>query len=267
VRPLLAAAPHLLILATSRRPLHFQGEREMPVLPLGVPGGGEVEEVAACGAARLFVQLAHMARPGFALSVGNAADIAAICRRLDGLPLAIELVASRVRLLAPRALLARLGHGLGLAVADTGRPSRQQTLRAAIGWSYDLLGPELAGVFRRAGVFAGGCDLDALTAVAMAEDDEADEPDPLQLAAGLLDVSLITVTEGAGGEPRVGLLERSASMLSSAWNRPASLMRPAAGTPRTTPGSRSENMRRCSAQRSWPPRTGLKPSMTTCAPR
>jgi predicted ATPase/class 3 adenylate cyclase len=207
VRPLLAATAHLLILATSRRPLHLQGEREMPVLPLGVPGGGEVEEVAACGAARLFVQLADMARPGFALSAGNATDIAAICRRLDGLPLAIELVAARVRLLTPHALLARLGHSLGLAAADTGRPSRQQTLRAAIGWSYDLLGPELAGVFRRTGAFAGGCDLDALTAVAVAEVDEADGPDPLQLAAGLLDVSLITVTEGADGEPRVSLLE------------------------------------------------------------
>ena len=207
VGTLLAAAPRLLILATSRRPLHLQGEHEMPVLPLEVPGEGGVEEVAACGAARLFVQQADMVRPGFALNAGNAADIAAICRRLDGLPLAIELAASRVRLLAPRALLARLEHPLSLAAADTSRPSRQQTLRAMIGWSHDLLDPDLGGLFRRTGVFAGGCDLDALTAVAAAENGDAAGADPLQLAAGLLDVSLITVTEGADGEPRVGMLE------------------------------------------------------------
>jgi predicted ATPase/class 3 adenylate cyclase len=207
VRTLLAAAPGLVILATSRRPLHLQGEHERPVLPLELPGEGGVEEVAACGAARLFLQQADMARPGFALAASNAADIAAICRRLDGLPLAIELAASRVKLLAPHALLARLGHSLSLATHDTTRPSRQQTLRATIAWSYDLLAPELAEVFRRMGVFAGGCDLDALTAVGVTENDEGPWTDPLQVAAGLLDVSLITVTEGADGEPRVGMLE------------------------------------------------------------
>ena len=207
VSTLLTAAPGLVILATSRRPLHLQGEHEMPVLPLEVPGEGGVEEVAACGAARLFVQQADMARPGFALAASNAADIAAICRRLDGLPLAIELAASRVKLLGPHALLARLGNSLSLAAADTTRPSRQQTLRATIAWSYDLLAPELAGVFRRTGVFAGGCDLDALTAVGAAESDEGAGTDSLQLAVGLLDVSLIVVTEGADGEPRVGMLE------------------------------------------------------------
>jgi predicted ATPase/class 3 adenylate cyclase len=207
VGSLLAVAPGLVVLATSRRPLHLQGEHEVPVLPLEVPGEGGVEEVAACGAARLFLQQADMARPGFALAASNAADIAAICRRLDGLPLAIELAASRVKLLAPRALLARLGRSLSLAAADTTRPSRQQTLRGAIAWSYDLLDPELAGVFRRTGVFAGGCDLDALTAVAVAANDEGGGTDPLRLAAELLDVSLVTVTEGADGEPRVGMLE------------------------------------------------------------
>ncbi len=148
-----------------------------------------------------------MVRPGFAVTEGNAADIAAICGRLDGLPLAIELAAARVRLLAPRALLARLGRSLDLAAADVGQPSRQQTLRSTIAWSYDLLAPDLAAAFRRAGVFAGGCDLDALAAVAAAEPGPQTGSDPLELAAGLLDVSLITVTEGADGEPRVGMLE------------------------------------------------------------
>ena len=213
---LLAAARGLVVLATSRRPLHLPGERELPVLPLQVPREASVEEVSACGAARLFVQQASMSRPGFAPTAANAADIAAICQRLDGLPLAIELAAARIRLLAPRALLARLGHSIDLAAADVGQPSRQQTLRNAIAWSYDLLTPGLAEAFRRAGVFAGGCDLDALAAVAAvaapehgpgAQGIQGAGADPLDLAAGLLDVSLVTVTDGADGEPRVGMLE------------------------------------------------------------
>jgi len=207
VAGLLAAAPGLTVLATSRRPLHLHGEQELPVPPLEVPCEGKTEEVAASGAARLFVQQAAMVRPAFALTPANADDIAAICRRLDGLPLAIELAASRVRLLAPRALLARLRHSLDLAAADIGQPSRQQTLRNTIAWSYDLLAPDLAEAFRRAGVFAGGFDLDALAAIAMAEPGPETGSDPLELAAGLLDVSLITVTDGPDGEPRVGMLE------------------------------------------------------------
>ncbi len=207
VAALLAAAPGLVVLATSRRPLHLRGEHEQPVPPLEIPREGSVAEVAACGAPRLFVQQADMVRPGFSVTAGNAADIAAICRRLDGLPLAIELAASRVKLLAPRALLGRLGHSLDLASADVGRPSRQQTLRNTIAWSYDLLGSESADVMRRTGVFAGGCDLEALAAVAMTDPGQEAGVDPLQVAADLLDVSLITVTEGVDGEPRVGMPE------------------------------------------------------------
>jgi predicted ATPase/class 3 adenylate cyclase len=210
VAGLLAAASDLVVLATSRRPLHLPGEQELPVPPLQVPVEAGVEQVAASGAVRLFVQQAAMARPGFTVTAANAADIAAICQHLDGLPLAIELAAARIRLLAPRALLARLGRSLDLAAADVGQPSRQQTLRNAIAWSYDLLAPDLAGAFRRAGVFASGCDLDALAAVAAAGPGQGAQEtgaDPLDLAAGLHDVSLITVTEGADGEPRVGMLE------------------------------------------------------------
>ena len=122
VTALLAAAPGLTVLATSRRPLHLQGEREQPVPPLEVPRAAGAAEAAACGAAQLFAQQAEMVLPGFALTEENAADVAAICQRLDGLPLAIELAASRVKLLGPRALLARLGHSLGLAAGDAGRP-------------------------------------------------------------------------------------------------------------------------------------------------
>lgn len=207
VADLVAAAPRLVVLATSRRPLHLQGEYEQPVSPLEIPREARVEAVASCAAARLFVQQADMVRPGFTVTAGNAADIAAICQRLDGLPLAIELAAARVKLLTPRALLARLVDSLELAAPDTGRPSRQQTLRHTIAWSYDLLTSESADVMRRAGVFAGGCDLDALAAVALPDNGRRAESDPLRLAADLLDVSLITVTEGADGEPRIGMLE------------------------------------------------------------
>jgi predicted ATPase len=207
VAALLAAAPRLVVLATSRGPLHLQGEHELPVPPLALPQEPVIAAVTESAAVRLFVQHADMVRPAFGVTEENAADIAAICQRLDGLPLAIELAASRARLLSPRALLARLDHSLALAAADAGRPSRQQTLRATVAWSYDLLPPEPAAVLRRAGVFAGGCDLDALAAVALAADGPAGPADPLELASELMDVSLITVTEGADGEPRVGLLE------------------------------------------------------------
>jgi predicted ATPase/class 3 adenylate cyclase len=202
IAELLAAAPGLVVLATSRGPLHLPGEHEVAVPPLTVPADAAgAGDVAATAAVRLFVQQAGLARPGFEVTEGNAADVAAICRRLDGLPLAIELAASRTRLLAPKALLARLGSSLPLAAADIGRPSRQQTIRATIAWSYDLLAPATATALARLGVFAGGCDLDALAAVA--------EPvgDALDVAAELMDVSLVTVTDGPDGEPRIGMLE------------------------------------------------------------
>jgi predicted ATPase/class 3 adenylate cyclase len=206
VAALLAAAPGLTVLATSRGPLHVQGEHELPVPALEISPTADPAAVMASAAARLFAQQAAMVRPGFVISADNAAEVAAICRRLDGLPLAIELAASRARLLAPRALLARLGDSLGLGTGDAGRPSRQQTLRNTVAWSYDLLDPDLARVFRRMSVFASGCDLDALAAVTMTDADPAGS-DPLELAAALQDVSLITVTEGGDGEPRLGMLE------------------------------------------------------------
>src|SRR5262249_25088722 len=122
VAALLAAAPRLVVLATSRGPLHLQGEHELPVPPLELAAEPAIAAVAVSAAERLFVQHASMARPGFVATEANAADIAAICRRLDGLPLAIELAASRIRLLSPKALLGRLDHSVALAGADAGRP-------------------------------------------------------------------------------------------------------------------------------------------------
>ncbi len=205
IAELVASCPGVVVLATSRGPLHLPGEHAVPVPPLPVPpDAARAGDVAASAAVRLFAQQAGMVRPGFEVTEGNAADVSSICRRLDGLPLAIELAAARARLLAPKALLARLGSSLPLGAPETGRPSRQQTLRATIAWSYDLLEPDVACVFRRAGVFAGGSDLDALAAVAAGA---GGPTDPLEHLDALLDVSLITLTEGADGEPRIGLLE------------------------------------------------------------
>ncbi len=206
VAALLTAAGRTKVLATSRRPLHMQGEHELSLPPLALPRDAGVAEVAASAAARLFVQQADMVRPGFAVTADNAADIAAVCRSLDGLPLAIELAASRIKVLAPKAIAARLDQSLGLSAGDVGRPSRQQTLRKTIAWSYDLLTPDLADVFRRMAVFAGGSDLEALQAVAVTAGGRQQDGDSLDQVAGLLDVSLITVTEGLDREPRAGML-------------------------------------------------------------
>jgi len=207
VATLLAAVPQLVVVTTSRRPMHLQGEYEYQVPPLAGPAGPAIADVAASGAVSLFVQQAGLVRRGFDLTAANAADVAAICARLDGLPLAIELAASRVKLLPPRALLSRLGDSLDLAGTDVDRPTRQQTLRATIAWSHDLLSADLVRVFRRMGVFAGGCDLDAVEAVMIDSTCPADEVDALQAITDLLDVSLVTVTETAEGDIRVSMLE------------------------------------------------------------
>jgi predicted ATPase/class 3 adenylate cyclase len=203
VATLLEAGPHVVVIATSRGPLHLQDEHEYGVLPLEFPKDADLDAVADCSAVRLFVQQARMVRPSFALDADNAADVASICRAVDGLPLAIELAAARVRLLTPKALLARLANSLELAAGDLGRPSRQQTMRATVEWSYQLLSPETAQILRRMGVFVGGCDLEALAAVAIQDD----AVDALQVAQELLDVSLITIGEGVDGDPRVDVLE------------------------------------------------------------
>lgn len=197
VADLLAAGPGVGVLGTSRRPLHLGPEHEHPVPPLTLPTGPAAED---SGAVRLFVQRARMVRSGFALTEDNRGDVGEICRRLDGLPLAIELAAARVKLIGPRALLARLDDSLGLTAAQHDRPARQQTLRSTVEWSYGLLSPEQQATFRRLGVFAGGFDLPACAAVTETA------RDPLDLLADLADASLVQLTEDADGEPRVHLL-------------------------------------------------------------
>ena len=204
VSQLLVEAPQAVVIATSRRPLHVAGEHEHPVPTLELPAGSGLDDGEASGAVQLFVQHARMVRPSFTLSQQNAADVAEVCRRLDGLPLAIELAAARSKLLSPRALLTRLDQALELGDAGVDRPARQQTLRDTIAWSYDLLDAAHQSLFRRLGVFGGGADLDAIAAVSSSP---AEELDPLELLSGLVDASLTVVTEELDGEPRIGLLE------------------------------------------------------------
>jgi class 3 adenylate cyclase len=168
IADLLAAAPGLAILATSRAPLRLRFERELPLSPLAVPVAADttIEALSISPSVRLFVERAQAVRPGFVLGPRNAAAIAALCRRLDGLPLALELAAARVRTLTPADILMRLGERLDLlADAKADRPDRQRTMEAAVAWSFDLLGPAEQAAFRRLSVFVGGSTLEAAEAV------------------------------------------------------------------------------------------------------
>ena len=167
---LLGASPNLTILATSREPLRLRREQVVEVHPLPVPvperSAWTVSELEAVPTVELFVERARAADPAFALSASNAAAVAELSRRLDGLPLAIELAATRVRLLPPPALLARMGRRLPLlAGGSRDLPARQRTMRDAIGWSYDLLTPKQQVLFRRLAVFSGGFMLEGAEAV------------------------------------------------------------------------------------------------------
>jgi predicted ATPase/DNA-binding XRE family transcriptional regulator len=169
VTDLLAACPLLTVLVTSREALHVRGERVWPVPPLLVPNLHHLPDpprLAQVPAVALFVERAQAVQPDFALTAENAATVATICTRLDGLPLALELAAARINLFTPAALLARLERRLALlTTGPRDLPARQQTMRGAIAWSYDLLTPAEQTLFRRLGVFVGGATLAAAEAV------------------------------------------------------------------------------------------------------
>ena len=200
VADLLRHCPRLCVLATSRAPLGLAGERLWAVAPLSLPAEGRRGPDFG-PAVTLFVARVHDVTPDFCLSESNAATILAICRRLDGLPLAIELAAARMRLLPPAALLARLDRSLALLTRGTrDLPARQRTMQDAIAWSYDLLLPAEHRLLQRLAVFAGGFTLEAVEAVAPPA-----VPEPLEALQALLDHSLVT-REGDEAS-RFGLLE------------------------------------------------------------
>ncbi len=203
---LLAGCPRLTLLATSRAPLQLSAEQVFPVPPLALPSvAAAPEELAQVEAVALFLERARAVAPEFSLTVGNAAAVAGICRALDGLPLALELAAARVRLLPPGALLERMTNRLALLTAGAvDLPARQRTLRATLAWSYDLLGQDERALFRRLGVFVGGCALDLAEAVARGAG--SCEIDLLEGLDALVRHSLLRQEE-ADGEPRCWMLE------------------------------------------------------------
>jgi predicted ATPase/DNA-binding NarL/FixJ family response regulator/DNA-binding XRE family transcriptional regulator len=209
VSDLLMASPRLQILTTSRAPLHVRGEYEVAVLPLGLPEPSatrEPEALLRADAVRLFQERAHAIRADFVITSQNAESVADICRRLDGLPLAIELAAARVKVLAPADLLAHLQRGLPILTGGArDLPARQQTLRETIAWSYQLLEPSQQQLFRRLTVFVGGCTLPAVAAVCF---DQNDAPlKELDEVATLIDKSLLQQVESGETGPRYRLLE------------------------------------------------------------
>lgn len=206
---LLDACPQLKILTTGREALGVMGEVVWPVPLLSVPEVRSeltVEELEGYESARLFARRAHEHNPTFALKPENARIVAEICRRLDGLPLAIELAAARTKVLSPKAMLAHLGNRLKLlrgVVRDL--PQRQKSLRATIEWSYELLEDTEKTLFARLSVFRGGCTLEAVEAVCGTEEDLS--IDVLEGLSSLLDKSLLRQEEGAWGELRFVMLE------------------------------------------------------------
>src|SRR5579863_6426899 len=211
IERLLLTCPEVKVVVTSRAALHIQGEYEFPVSPLSLPDLRTLSHFPADELLKrylslaLFVQRAQAVQPAFQLTSENASILAEICVRLDGLPLALELAAARLKLLSPQALLARLSLSL---LADGARtlPARHQTLRNTLKWSYDLLAADDQCVFRCMSAFAGGCTLEALEAVCGALEDRQ-HVDVFKSVSSLLEMSLITQAKQQGEEARWEMLE------------------------------------------------------------
>lgn len=204
---LLTGAQSIKVIVTSRMSLRISGEQEFAVAPLALPRTGRgvtPESVLATDAGSLFVQRARSVRADFTLNNDSATAVASICRRLDGLPLAIELAAARTKILPPAALLERLDHRLTL-LADGPRdaPERLRTMRDAIAWSYELLDDQEQRLLRRLSVFAGGFGIEAASRVFGGDG----EHDPLPLIASLVDKSLLTQQAATGDDVRFVMLE------------------------------------------------------------
>jgi predicted ATPase/class 3 adenylate cyclase len=210
IRALVDRVPNLSVLAASQAALHVAGEQEYGLGPLALDGSAAATTLVGPGmeatspAVRLFVERARAARADFQLDSSNAAAVAAICARVDGLPLAIELAAAQVKLLSPAAILERIEDRLGaLASRRTDLPERQRTLHATVAWSYDLLGETERRLFRRLAVFAGGARLAEVQGIASAA---PPVPDPIGVLETLVDRSLVRVVQ-TNDDDRVGLLQ------------------------------------------------------------
>ncbi|HEY2351286.1 MAG TPA: protein kinase [Candidatus Acidoferrum sp.] len=209
VAELLTIAPKLKVLVTSRSPLHIYGEHEFPVPPLPLPdlqSPAPLPQLSSNPTVALFLERARAVKPNFELTEENALAVATICTRLDGLPLAIELAAARIKLLSPSQMEARLESSLQLLTGGAkDLPVRQQTLRGTIDWSYGLLTPAEQALFRRVAVFVGGCTLEGVEAVCNTRQDL--ELDVLEGMESLVDKSLVQQVERVEGEWRFVLLD------------------------------------------------------------
>ncbi|MEA2646429.1 MAG: hypothetical protein QOE92_1512 [Chloroflexota bacterium] len=207
VNRILKEAPDVKVVVSSRSPLKIYGEQEFPIPPLGLPDPnalGSVEALSQFEAVRLFIERAVSVKPNFAVTNENAPAVAGICALVDGLPLAIELAAARIRLFSPEAMLKRLETSLAdLGGGARDLPARQQTLRGAIQWSYELLDRQVAHLMDTFSVFVGGATLEHAEAVIGALDPELDVLAGLE---ALLDQSMVRIIEGTGGEPRFLML-------------------------------------------------------------
>jgi predicted ATPase len=207
IAQLLAACPRLKVLVTSRVVLRLQGEHNYEVPPLTLPPAGHrpsPEQLGLYEGIRLFMQRAQAANSQFTITTENAPAVIELCRRLDGLPLAIELAAARVRLLPPEAMMARLGNRLGLLTGGArDLPDRQRTLRATLDWSYTLLSVAERSLFARLAVFVGGWTLEAAEAVCGV----GDEAEVLKHMSALVDKSLVQQQANIQHEPRFTMLE------------------------------------------------------------
>jgi non-specific serine/threonine protein kinase len=209
ISDLLASCPQVKVLATSREVLRLSGEHEYAVPPLALPDPKQLpplEKLSGYGAVSLFLQRARAVKPDFALTAENARAISEICARLDGLPLALELAAARIKLLTPQAMLARMDKGLKLLTGGArDLPERQQTMRGAIAWSYDLLDDEEKKLFRWLSVFVRGATLEAIETVCTASGDL--QLDALDGVASLVDKSLLRQEQPREGETRFRMLQ------------------------------------------------------------
>ena len=207
ISALLVACPNLTVLTSSRSVLHVSGEQEYPVPSLALPDLAHLPPLTQVGqyeSVALFIERARAVKPEFVVTNENAPAVAEICVRLDGLPLAIELAAARIRIFTPQAMLSRLEHRLGLlAGGSRDLPERQQTLRGAIAWSHDMLSDVEQALFAGLSVFVGGAGLEQIEQVCGGEL----AGDPIEVLVSLVEKSLVRQSEGVDGEPRFAMFE------------------------------------------------------------
>jgi predicted ATPase len=267
VGALSSACPRLHVLATSRVPLVVEGEATFEVtgLPVPDPDAGSASTVAAADAARLFEVRARQVAADFRISADNASAVAEICRRLDGIPLAIELAAARVRVLAPGQIAAGLSDRFGLLTGGVrGAPARQRTLEASLDWSYDLLDDVQRLALARLSVFAGSFELDAAEAVVGGEDIDGDGV--LDLVAGLVEQSLVQVTRRQG-RAATGCWRRSGCMPGRgcpSWTISIGCVAAIWSSMSSWPGGHRPGSPVVSLSPGW---RGLRPIWMTCAPQ